>query len=360
MIKSGSNSGANIFGLFAGNSNLSTGSTGGASMNNIKFINNIINKTRLGIFARGTTSSLMNGLLVEGNLIGSENSDEYVTEYGIYIQSAAAPQIISNKIYNMIYEVSKWAIYFGSNVNNAVVSKNKIHSIKQPGTLGYNSVGIYFSSATGCFNNRIDNNMIYDLSTYGNTSMYLVGIRIAGGNDYKVYHNSVSITDTIGNPNSGLVSSCLYLSAAATNIDIRNNIFLNTRTGNSPKNYTIFSPNTTTFANLNNNAYWNTGDVFAYFGSDILSFENWTTTTGADSNSYFINPNFLSTTDLHINSGLNPTPLESGGATISGIDFDIDGDFRPGPAGSVNGGATSPDIGADEFDGVPLVRALSN
>ena len=32
---------------------------------------------------------------------------------------------------------------------------------------------------------------------------------------------------------------------------------------------------------------------------------------------------------------------------------DIDGDVRPGPAGSVNGGATAPDLGADEFDGVP-------
>ena len=46
-----------------------------------------------------------------------------------------------------------------------------------------------------------------------------------------------------------------------------------------------------------------------------------------------------------------PTSLESGGASV-GITTDIDGELRPGPAGSVNGGATAPDIGADEFDGV--------
>src|SRR5262249_27792021 len=33
---------------------------------------------------------------------------------------------------------------------------------------------------------------------------------------------------------------------------------------------------------------------------------------------------------------------------------DIDGDLRPGPAGSVNGGAPANDIGADEFDGIPI------
>ncbi|MEZ4689940.1 MAG: hypothetical protein R3A12_07065 [Ignavibacteria bacterium] len=45
-------------------------------------------------------------------------------------------------------------------------------------------------------------------------------------------------------------------------------------------------------------------------------------------------------------------PLESGGAFV-GVTVDIDGQVRPGPAGSVNGGATAPDIGYDEFDGVP-------
>ncbi|MBL1124525.1 MAG: hypothetical protein D8M26_16775, partial [Ignavibacteriae bacterium] len=354
IIKAGSNSSPNIFGIYAGNTNLSTGSTGGAQMNNISLIGNIVRKSRIGIFARGTTSSLMSGLMITGNVVGSDDSSEYVSEYGIYVQSAAAPVISDNHIYNMIYEVSKWAIYFGSNVNNSIVSKNKIHTIKQPGTLGYNSVGIYFSSATGCFNNRIDNNMIYDLSTYGNTSMYLVGIRIAGGNDYKIYHNSVSITDTIWNTAASLPSSCLYLSAAVTNIDVRNNIFLNRRVGNDPKNYTIFSPNTTTFTNLNNNAYWNSGNVFGYFGADILTFNDWKTTLNTDSNSHYVDPQFTNTLDLHINSGLTPTKLESGGAFLTGINFDIDGDVRPGPVGSINGGATAPDIGADEFDGVPV------
>ncbi|MEZ4822373.1 MAG: hypothetical protein R2942_08095 [Ignavibacteria bacterium] len=46
-------------------------------------------------------------------------------------------------------------------------------------------------------------------------------------------------------------------------------------------------------------------------------------------------------------------PLESRLGAFVGVTVDIDGQVRPGPAGSVNGGATAPDIGYDEFDGVP-------
>jgi len=356
-IKAGANNLSNVFGIFGGSStgSISTGNAGGADLDNIFIIENNISKCRTGLFIRGTSSDQMQNLVVSGNKLGSDFADEYITEYGIYVGFADAPQVTENEVYNMIFEVSKWGIYFTNNVNNARVSKNKIHSIKQPGTVGYNSVGIVFFSATGCFDNTIDNNMIYDLSTYGNTSMYLVGIRIAGGSGYKVYYNSVSINDVIGNPATGLVSSCLFISTATTDIDIRNNIFLNTRTGNDPKNYAVFSPNTTTFTNLNNNNYWTSGNFFGYFSSDIANFEAWKTATGQDNDSYNVDPLFTSSTDLHINSGLTPTPLESGGTLIAGIDYDIDGDFRPGPVGSVNGGATAPDIGADEFDGVPFM-----
>jgi hypothetical protein len=295
----------------------------------------------------------MNNFLVSGNVIGSDILSEYVTQYGMYLGYMNAPTVTNNEIYNMIYDVSKWGIYFTSNTNNAIVSKNKIHSIKQPGTTGYNSVGIVFWSSTGCFDNQIDNNMIYDLSTYGNSSMYLVGIRIAGGSGYKVYFNSISINDIIGNPATNLVSSCLYFSSATTNADVRNNIFFNTRTGNSPKNYAVSSPNTTTFTNIDNNDYWTTGSVLGYFGGDIATFNDWKTATGQDGLSVNVNPMYTSPVELHINSGLTPIVLESGGATITGLDTDIDDDVRPGPLGSVNGGAFAPDIGADEFDGVP-------
>src|SRR6185295_14416832 len=61
-------------------------------------------------------------------------------------------------------------------------------------------------------------------------------------------------------------------------------------------------------------------------------------------------PPFVSNTDLHIANGTT-SPLESAGAAV-GVTTDIDNQTRPGPPGSVNGGATAPDLGADEFDGI--------
>ena len=283
----------------------------------------------------------MTNFIVSGNVIGHTNVSESITEYGIYIGYVDAPQVTENEVFNMYYDVSKWAIYFTSNTNNALVSKNKVHSIKQPGTTGYNSLGIYFSSGTNCFDNQIVNNMIYDLSTYGNTSMYLVGIRISGGSNYKIYYNSVSISDTIGSTSSGVVSSCLYISTASTNMDIRNNIFSNNRFGGtSPKNYAVFSSSaSTTFLNIDYNDYWTTGGYFGYLAGDILNFNDWQTATGQDFNSISDDPHYLSPTDLHINPAFsnvcdNADPIVS-------VTTDIDGDARS---------ATTPDIGADEYD----------
>ncbi|HQI42362.1 MAG TPA: hypothetical protein PK665_14810, partial [Ignavibacteriaceae bacterium] len=339
-IKAGSNTLSNIFGIFCGSSGtISTSNAGGADFANISILGNHISKSRNGIFARGTTASQMTNFIVSDNIIGSDNPDEYVLEYGIYNGYADAPQVIGNEIYNMIFDVSKWPIYFVANINNAVVSRNDIHSIKQPGTTGYNSTGIYFSSATNCTNNRIDNNMIYDLSTYGNTSMYLYGIRIAGGSNYKIYYNSVSINDTLGNQNANLPSACLYISAAATNIDIRNNIFVNTRVGNSPKNYAVHSPATTTFQFIDYNDYWTTEGILGYFGGDIATLTDWKVATSQDANSISDDPHFISNMDLHINPSFSV--VCDMGTPIAEVTVDFDGDVRS---------TTTPDIGADEYD----------
>ncbi len=348
-IKAGSNIVTNVFGIFGGSSTgtMTTGNAGGVDFDNISFIENNISKCREGIFIRGTSTipfaDQMQNLVISGNVIGSDDPDEYVTEYGMYLGYADAPQVTNNEVYNMISEVSKWGIYFTNNINNALVSKNKIHSIKQNGTVGFNSVGIIFNSSSNCFDNQIDNNMIYDLSTYGNTSMYLVGIRVAGSatsTGYKIYYNSVSISDTIGNPATGMVSSCLYFSTAATNVDVRNNIFSNTRSGGtSPKNYTVYSPNTTTFTIINNNDYWTTGSALGYFGGDVLTLNDWQTATGQDLNSISDDPHFLSSTDLHIDP--NFSTVCDNGVSIATVTTDIDGDARS---------ATTPDLGADEYN----------
>ena len=66
---------------------------------------------------------------------------------------------------------------------------------------------------------------------------------------------------------------------------------------------------------------------------------HWQTATGKDANSIAANPQFVSATDLHINTSGGATPIENVGSPIVVVTNDVDGDLR---------NPTTPDIGADE------------
>ena len=83
------------------------------------------------------------------------------------------------------------------------------------------------------------------------------------------------------------------------------------------------------------------GGTTVVFPATLSEFRD---STRLDSNSVFGNPQFASTTDGHI-STVVPTAVESGGRPIAGITTDFDGDAR---------NATTPDIGADEGNFLPL------
>ena len=76
-------------------------------------------------------------------------------------------------------------------------------------------------------------------------------------------------------------------------------------------------------------------------GTPIANSGLWQTATGKDANSISSDPQFASTTNLHISRTVpgTPSPVENiVGATIGAITTDFDNDTRANP----------PDIGADE------------
>jgi hypothetical protein len=260
-----------------------------------------------------------------------------------------------------------------SSATNISVSKNIIYDLSNaststsattPGSIS----GVFIRSATNT--PAIFNNMI----TLGNsqtTNTCIVGIwgnhgQLNNPIVTNIYYNSVYITGTVtsgAQPSFGYLRGDLSASAKTVSVDIRNNIFNNDRTGGTGKHYAIsnnygatasatgWGTNASNFNVLNSASsstvgYWNADQTLAQWqstsASDQISLTNIPIT--------FAN---FATGDLHLNMGLTPTQLESGGIVISGFTTDIDGQTRPGPAGSVNGGAWAPDFGADEFDGVP-------
>ncbi len=251
------------------------------------------------------------------------------------------------------------------------VTKNKIYGLSNAGTGTTVSsppiiAGVVVRSHTT--SDTIDNNMI-SLGNGITTNTVIMGLYYNHGSSPNpvniAYYNTINIEGTVS---SGALSTfCInrgdFSSSRTMTMDVRNNILTNTRTGGTGKHYAIsnnfnvaasatgWGTNASNYNILNANA-----STIGYWGAD-KDFANWKSSSASDANSYSgasITFNNSATGDLHINMGTTPNLIESNGVTISGYNTDIDGQTRPGPSGSVNGGANAPDIGADEFDGVIL------
>jgi hypothetical protein len=186
--------------------------------------------------------------------------------------------------------------------------------------------------------------MIYDIQSNSvDYNSRVTGIQIWYQNYPKVFFNSVYLNGTGSNK---FGSAALWIDLACTNLDLRNNVLVNRRNDSPYCASAVFAfsnPNTTDY----NNLYFepNQYNCLIRIGNlNYYSLTEWQT-INKDLNSVSIMPCFCSP-DLHIDCTV-ATCLESRGTPISGIDNDIDGDNR---------NIFTPDIGADEFDGVSAVE----
>ncbi len=258
-----------------------------------------------------------------------------------------------------------------SNPSGGVITRNRIYDITNASTMAVattppTAIGLLIRAALGT-GVTISNNMI-SLGNGQTTNTEFIGMINSFNNVSNfVYYNTVNIEGTAA---AGALPSFCFLrgdnsaaSAVTSPVDIRNNIFNNTRTGGTGIHYAIgnnygnaassatgWGASASNYNALNGSGgvgYWNT----------TQNFGGWKTASAGDGLSVSgITVTFTNTAtgDLHLNMGVTPTQLESGGTAITGLTNDYDNDVRPGPVGSVNGGALAPDMGADEFDGVVL------
>jgi hypothetical protein len=266
---------------------------------------------------------------------------------------------------------SVWGIALATATSgNFKVFNNKVHNVKSTTTGSTNSsnsvAGIYLNSTFG-FNSRsgnIYNNFVYDVNaTASSGTVAVYGIHCVNTSPNNapdsVVHNSVSLTGTY---TANRVSAALAFNSvtAGQKLYVQNNIFSNTLTNGTAAAMAILkSTAASTLFSDNNDLYVGTTSASRLTGriatTDYQALANWQILAGQDGAGIAVNPPFTSATDLHIPSG-TASALESNGAPVpfTGINRDIDGQVRPGPSGSTNGGGTSPDIGADEFNGIPV------
>jgi hypothetical protein len=363
------------YGINASNYSTTSLATGAYGNLNTTIDNNEIRRCYRAVHLNGVSTTIPNtGVYVTNNIIGSATLADNVGQCGIFVSysnitgGTTTSLIEGNDI--RCGDVLATGSGFSSTVsgidlgtvNSGIrVLRNNIHDIIQPTTFGYGANGINISGAAQCENFLIANNMINNIvaskyTTLLTSSFVANGIRFSGGaTNARVINNTIVVNAPLNGLTANYVQHGVYCVTTMTFAQFLNNIVVNNGVGAG--SYAIYSgavANIST-ATVNNNNYWVPSGIIGYYSaSNQNTLANWQTATGKDPNTFNVAPNFVNANDLHITTA--PTPLESAGAGVGVtlVTNDIDGQVRPGPVGSVNGGASNPDIGADEFDATPI------
>ena len=258
-----------------------------------------------------------------------------------------------------------------ANATSTSINGNRIHSLSNASTSASATApgvaaGVLIRSGTTTA--TVVNNMI-SLGTGQTSDTAFIGIMANHGSTPTpadaIFHNTIHIDGTVTagvQPSFGFTRGDFSGNTRTAAIDFRNNLITNVRTGGSGGHFAIgnnfgatasatgWGAGASDFNVLNSNAA-----TVGHWGGN-RTFAAWRPASAGDASSFSgITVNYVNAAnDLHLAMGTTPTQLESGGSITSAGATDIDGDARPGPAGSVNGAAYLPDIGADEFDGVYL------
>jgi hypothetical protein len=301
-------------------------------------------------FASGTiNSSIINnqiGPMTEGTGGG--------TPRGIAVSSGVTNSNIlvsGNSMFNFStsYGGAMTVLYVFGNTTNVTIEKNKVYDIVNTNNFGFGARGIIINTNVSNSDITIKNNFVWNVRACAKTSpgSWGVGIGVDGSTGgVNVYHNSVNMYGSLASDTAGVNTAFGVLSSAASSLDVRNNIFVNkfqNTLGTSDKSYAINSQApSTAFTNINYNDYYVEGSagILGYLGGDRTTLTTWQLATGQDANSISGNPDFISDTDLHINT--NSTFVSNKGIFLLSVLTDIDGDSRNNP----------PDLGADEYTAV--------
>lgn len=310
-------------------------------------IKNTITGGYYGITNTSRTYSAPSYIPVGNNFIGNKIMDACVS--GIYLDGVAQSVIDSNDIsqptrtvfrnFNGIYVKQSYS--FGVSPHGIQITKNKVHDLLFDGKVAtVEAHGIHFENVAGmaAFPDTVCNNVMYNF--YGVGRQY--GIYSRSSNHLKVYHNTISLDDSTGTNNAGIIT-CGYglLGNVTTGVEFKNNCVTIKRGGAGTKIGLSMIGNDNALTADYNNYLINSGSGVNYTGSqggiNYAQLSDWHAVR-KDSNSVRIDPDFVNVPggDLLPGSVL----FENLGIPVTGVPADINDSTR---------NITRPDIGAYEY-----------
>ena len=353
---------------YVGISSSSASSISNNIISNISQISSGTNAQITGINVSGAFAHTITGNFISGLTTGSAKASASVETdsptgsavIGILNTATVAGQIIS---YNTLYNINATNT---SNINTVVtgigitatisgnIFNNRIAGFTNKST-GTNPGICGITAANGSFN-LYNNSIKIDNSAYVN-SVKIYGIIHSAGSNWNYYHNSVKIG---GNSTGTPLRSAAFIRPVDGSLFLRNNIFVNTRTGTGSNHAisNLVSPPSSTWsssASNYNDLFSSNSNTLGEWGlSTNKTFAQWQTASGGEANSVSKSITFITSVyDLQPDT-ISNCAINNSGTPITTpvlINTDINNTSRS---------STSPDMGAYEFSYIPFVASAGN
>ncbi|MBX3165678.1 MAG: T9SS type A sorting domain-containing protein [Bacteroidetes bacterium] len=226
-------------------------------------------------------------------------------------------------------------LYFGilydSQTDSAIIKNNRFYDFQHTGTGEFKYISV--RTVTGVNFTDVQNNF-FSLMT-GNFAQTNIGLVGFAGTDAhaRVIHNSFRVggVQTAAGTNGAVNSSALVLSStsALSGYEIRNNLFVNERTGGTNVQHVGFNvTNAAPSFTIQDNTYNSTsGDLARWTTTAYNTIAGWQgVVPGGEPNANNAAFSYVSNNDLHLSTPTNTNLLAP---QVSGITTDIDGAARP-------------------------------
>jgi hypothetical protein len=274
-----------------------------------------------GLYINPTYWGLSSGNVIYGNVFGSVNPAEYLSNNGVVTYYQDNLLVGKNQVCNIISASDPLAIYL-EGTTNSIIEKNDIHDIVFNGTNYGGAGGITLKSLNASPNVIIRNNTIRHIAGMGNSpnsndyNTIPAGIKLFGSasSGITVCYNSVymNMDASYGIFFTNEWFTALEIGSKVTGIVLKNNILQNSVGEKTNMNITswqyavytkgIVSP----FTSVNNNIYFTSNADNNYVGLqgtvvppvNNMNLTGWQAFTGQDNLSLNADPRYNSVTDL--------------------------------------------------------------